>query len=133
MKFYWKNVKLISFWLGLQIPSAAGGIKFEMIDAKLYGPVVTLLTEDNAKLLQQLIPGSQRTIKWNKDQPKISTERQNQYLDFLMDPGFQGVDRLFILFFANENDTEVSTRYYFLKIEIKDYNVMIDKHFWSAS
>ena len=100
-----------------------------MIDAKLYGPVVTLLTEDNAKLLQQLIPGSQRTIKQNKYQPKISTERQNQYLDFLMDPSFQGVDRLFILFFANENDTEVSTRYYFLKIEIKDYNVMIDKHF----
>ena len=100
-----------------------------MIDAKLYGPDVTLLTEDNVKLLQQLIPGSQRTIKWNKDQPKISTERQNQYLDFLMDPSFQGVNRLFILFLANENDTEVSTRYYFLKIEIKDYNVMIDEHF----
>ena len=100
-----------------------------MIDAKLYGPDVTLLTEDNVKLLQQLIPGSQRTIKWNKYQPKISTERQNQYLGFLMDPSFQGVNRLLILFFANENDTEVSTRYYFLKIEIKDYNVMIDEHF----
>ena len=32
----------------------------------------------------------------------MSTERQNYYLDFLIDPSFQGVKRLFVLPFENE-------------------------------
>ena len=35
---------------------------FAMTDAKLYVPVVTLSTQDNAKLLQQLKSGLKRTI-----------------------------------------------------------------------
>ena len=45
--------------------------KFAITDTKLYTPVVTLLTQDNAKLLQQLKPGFKRTIKWNKYQSKL--------------------------------------------------------------
>ena len=37
------------------ISSATGTTTFEIIDAKLYVPSLTLLTQDNAKLLQQLI------------------------------------------------------------------------------
>ena len=33
---------------------------------KLYVPLITLSTQDNAKLLEQLKPGFTRTIKWNK-------------------------------------------------------------------
>ena len=51
-------------------------------DTKLYVPVGTLSTQDNAKLLEQLKSGFKRTISWNKFQPKVSTERPNQYLDF---------------------------------------------------
>ena len=50
----------------------------------LYVPVVTLSTQDNAKLLEQLKFGFQRTINWDKYQPKVATERQNQYLDLLI-------------------------------------------------
>ena len=50
----------------------------------------------NAKLLQQLKSGFQRTIHWNKHQPKVSTESPNQYLYFIIDPSFQGVNRLFV-------------------------------------
>ena len=42
--------------------------KFKIIDAKLYVPVVTLSTQDNAKLLQQLKSGFKRTINWNQYQ-----------------------------------------------------------------
>ena len=35
-------------------------------DIKLYVPVVTLSTQDNSKLLQQLRSGFKRTISWNK-------------------------------------------------------------------
>ena len=58
-------------------------------------PVVTLSTQDNAKLLQQLKSGFKRTVNWNKYQSKVSPEKQNQYLDYLIDPSFQVVNRLF--------------------------------------
>ena len=48
-------------------------------DTKLYVPLVTLSTQDNAKLLEQLKSGFKRTINWNKYQSKILTERPNQY------------------------------------------------------
>ena len=75
--------------------------------------------------------GFKRTINWNEYQPEISSERQSQYLDFLIDPSFQGVNRLFVLLFKNEDDRQ--TGYYLPKVEIKDYKVMIDgKTFWST-
>ena len=109
------------------ISSATGATKFKKADAKLYIPVVTLSTQDNAKLLQQLKSGLKRTINWNKYQTKVSTQRQNQYLDFLIDPSFQGVNRLFVLSFENEGDRKVHTGYYLPKVEIKDHNIMIDR------
>ena len=39
--------------------------KFAITDTKLYDPVVTLSTQDNAKLLQQLKLGFKRTINWS--------------------------------------------------------------------
>ena len=39
---------------------------FAITDTKLYVAVVTLSTQDNAKLLEQLKSGFKRTINWNK-------------------------------------------------------------------
>ena len=49
---------------------AAQATTFSIIDTKLYVPIVTLSTQDNAKLLQQLKSGFKRTINWNKFQSK---------------------------------------------------------------
>ena len=38
---------------------------FSIKNANLYVPVVTLSTQNNTKLLQQLKSGFKRTIKWN--------------------------------------------------------------------
>ena len=76
-------------------------------------------------MLEQLKPGFKRTIYWIKYQSKISTEAQNEYLDFLINSSFQGVNRLFVLSFENENG-RVSHSNYLPKVEIKDYNVKID-------
>ena len=59
---------------------------FEITHIKHYVPVVTLSTQDNVKLLDQLKSGFKRKIKWNKYQPKLSTEIQNQYLYCLIGP-----------------------------------------------
>ena len=78
------------------------------------------------KLLQQLTFSLKRTINWNKYQTKVSTEGVNRYLDFLIEPSFQGVHRPFVLSFENEGDRKVHTGYYLPKVEIKHYNIMID-------
>ena len=76
---------------------------------------------------QQLKSGFKKTTNWNKYQPKVSPERQNQCLDFLIDPSFQGVNTLFVLSFKHEGDRKVHTEYYLPKVEIKDHSAMIDR------
>ena len=99
--------------------------KFAITETKLYVSVVTLSTQDNAKLLQQLKSGFKRTINWNKYESSIKTFAQNRYLNHLINPSFQGVNRLFVLSFGNENDRTLHSTYYLQKVEIKDYKVMI--------
>ena len=102
---------------------AAQVTAFSIIDTKLYVPVVTLTTQDNAKMLERLKPCFKRTINWTKYRTKVLTERMNKYLDFLTDPRFQGVDRLFVLSFENELQRTSYKRYYLPTREIKNYNV----------
>ena len=52
---------------------------------------------------------------------------QNRYLDFLIDPSFQEVNTLFVLSFGNVNGQVSHKQYYLPTVEIKDYNVMIDR------
>ena len=40
-------------------------------------------------MLEQLKSGFIKAINWNKYQSKRSIERQNPYLDYLIDPNFQ--------------------------------------------
>ena len=42
-----------------------------------------------------------RTINWNKYKPKVTVQGKNRYLDFLINPSFQGVNKLFVLSFEN--------------------------------
>ena len=57
------------------ISSATGKTEFTITDTlKLYVPVVTLSTEDNIKLLEQLESGFRRTINWNKYQSKMTDQ-----------------------------------------------------------
>ena len=95
---------------------AAQSTIFSTTDTKLYVPVVTSSTGDNAKLFEQLKSGFKGTINLNKYQTKVKTERQNQYLDFLIDPSFQGVNRLFVLKFENEAQ-RTSTNYIIFELK----------------
>ena len=99
---------------------------FWITETKLYVPVVTLSTQDNAKLLTQLKSGFERAINWNKYLSKTELLRQNPNLNHLVEPGFQGVNRLFVLAFEYYAQRTNDKRYYLLNVEIKDYNVMID-------
>ena len=53
---------------------------------------------------------------------------QNENLNHLIEPSFQGVNRLFLAFEHDHNDDKriSNKRYYIPIVEIKNYNVMID-------
>ena len=99
---------------------------FTITETNLYVPVVTLSTQDNAKLLPQVKSGFKRRISWNKYLAKPELLAQNANLNHLIEPSFQGINRLFILAFENDVQRTSNRRYYFPNVEIKDYNVMID-------
>ena len=99
---------------------------FTITEANLYVPVVTLSTQYNSKLLPQLKSGFKRTISWNKHLEKPELLARNGNLNYLIEPIFQGVNRLFVLAFENDDQKISSKRYYIPNEEIKDCNVMID-------
>ena len=100
--------------------------KFEITDCKLYVPVVTLSAENDNKLLEQLKTGFKRSIKWNKYISQMSNQNKNNNLNYLIDPTFSNVNRLFVLSFESEYDRTSYYKYYLPNVEIKDYNVLID-------
>ena len=63
--------------------------------------------ENDTKLLEQLKSGFKRTIKWNKYRSQITVQSNNNNLNYLTDPTFTKVNRLFVLSFqrfAAENN-----------------------------
>ena len=100
----------------INLTNSGGAGIFVITDIKLYVPVVTLSTQDNVKMLRQLKFSFKRTIYWNKYQSDPKTYAQNQYLNHLVDPSFQGVNRLFTLSPENENGRTAKTRYYRPKV-----------------
>ena len=106
------------------ISSVIGITEFKITEAKLYAHTVALSAKDNVKLLKQLECGFQRTINQSKYHPRSKTFPQNRYLNYLIDPTFQGLNRLFLLPFANETDREANTKYYLPTEKTKDYDVI---------
>ena len=107
---------------------------FKIFDIKLYIPVVTLSAENDNKLLEQLKTAFKRTVKWNKYRSEMSNQPRNNNLNYLIDSTFTNMNRLFVLSFKNEGgneDEDESVRtsfknYYPPKVEILDFNVLID-------
>ena len=82
---------------------------FKITDIKLFVPVVTLSKENDIQLLEPLKTGFKRIIKWNKYRSKMSIQPKNNYLNYLIDPKFTNVNRLFVLSFPRNNNTDSST------------------------
>ena len=117
------------------VVSTRNNTTFKITNTKLYVPIATLSSKDNAKLVKLLEEGLNRPVCWNEYQTKIESKNLNNgYLTrFSLDASFQGVRRLFVLVFnKNDNDnkkvTRNSTRKYFLpRVNISNYNALIDR------
>ena len=109
------EIELISDWsancviiytnVANQVPT------FTITETNLYVPVVTLSTQDNSKLLPQLKNSFKTTISWNKYLAKPELLVRNAKLNYLIEPSFQGVNRLFVLAFEDAQRTS-NKRYY---------------------
>ena len=123
-------------WIEDCILSSAGdSAKFEITDAKLHVPIVTLSTKDSANLTKQLNEGFKRSVYWNSYETKpAKVIEQGKNIYELLNASFQGVKRVFVLSYfvaaGNNADEEVgikdNKKYFLPRGEIKNYNVLID-------
>ena len=121
------EVNLILTWsLTCVITESNGAGTFEITDTKLYVPLVTLSTQENTKFFQQLKSAFKRVINRNKYLSKPELLAQNPNLNHLVEPSFQGVNRLFVLAFEDDDNRTAHNSYYLPTVEIKDYNIMIN-------
>ena len=94
-------------------------------------PIVTLSTKDNSNLTKQLNEGFKRIVHWNEYKAvpdSRATAAANPYTKTL-DSSFQGVNRFFVLGFANGNNDPTRNgyrNYYLPRVDITKYNVLID-------
>ena len=56
----------------------------------------------------------------------MTNHTKNNNLNYLINPGFTKVNRLFVLSFENEDDRTSYSEYYVPNVQIKDLNVLID-------
>ena len=144
---------LSNFWRSLEMPlinckvylelnciedcilsSAGDSAKFAITDAKLHVPIVTLSTKDSVNLTKQLSEGFKRSVYWNSYQikpAKVIEKGKNLYK--LLNASFQGVRRLFVLAYvvaagaaSDEAGMKDNRKYFLLRGEIENYNVLID-------
>ena len=54
---------------------------------------------------------------------KTTNEAQKRYLNYLIDPSFQGVNRHFILSFQDDVGQESHKQYNLPTVELKDYSL----------
>ena len=104
-------------------------VTFEIDGKELYVPGVTLSKENDTKLLEQSKTGFKRTIEWNKYRSQMTVQPQNNNWNYLIDPIFANVNKLFVLSFARTNagDKRGSfSHYYVPNVRIRDFNVLID-------
>ena len=110
------------------------GLKFQIIDTKLYVPVNTLSKGNDKRLLEQLKSGFKSAIKSNKYRSQMTIQSNNNNLNHLIDPIFTKVSRLFVLSFERNKEKNVKkdhrdsfSRYYVPNVEIKYFSVLTDR------
>ena len=79
-------------------------LKFSVTNCKLYVPIVTLQTEYQNQLYKDLKTGISIDFAWNKYRSQMINQTATNNLNFLIDPTFKNINRLFVLAFPNEED-----------------------------
>ena len=112
-----------------------GDSTFTINDAKRYVPVVTLSRKDSVKLSKLLSEGFKRPVYWNAY--KVIAEKsynQNNPIRETIDSSCQVINRFFVLAYeggANRATADSHKRYFLPRVEIKNYDIEIDRRNFS--
>ena len=98
------------------ISSATGATKFSIAHEKLY---VLVVTQDNAKLLEQLKLEFKQIVNWNEYQLNVEQIFHNSFLNYFIDFHFQGVNGFSVLTVENTTDRAANSGYYFFGQPVK--------------
>ena len=105
----------MKWYVSYILSNVAGNSTFKITDTKLYFPIITLKTEDNAKLSKLLSEGFKISIYWNKYKVipnkivEIAVNNEEKCIRELLDSSWQGVKILFVLVYNNtEGNNQVS-------------------------
>ena len=137
---FWRSLEMplikckVELWLkwyeNCTLSSAGTAAAFTITDTKLYVPVVTLKTKDNAKLSKLLNEGFKRSVYLNKYKIISKGYAANENIRERLDASFQGVSKLFVIAYQRGDDNYVNeeafNKYFLPKITIEKYNVEID-------
>ena len=105
------------------------GATFSLNSIKLHVLVLILPINDNITFLENLKQGFKTTVSWNKYRSEKKIYPKNNNLDYVIDPAFRNINRLFVLSFKNgAKDTSRNSfdKYYMRLVKIKDFNTLID-------
>ena len=84
---------------------------------------------DNIKFSENTKQGFKRIISWKKCRSEVTTQPKNNNLDYLIDPVFKNINRLFVLSFKmvmvilKKNSFD---NHSIPSVEIKDFNALFD-------
>ena len=112
------------------LPTSGTAATFEITDAKLYIPIVTLKTEDNTKLSKLLSEGFKRPTYWNEYKLIFNKNYDaDECIRERLDASIQGVNRLFVFPYMRGNNLakeNSNNRYFLSRLKIDNYNIEID-------
>ena len=137
------NIHLELNWSRDCVMTTIADTAFEITNTKLYILIVTLSNKDNIKLVKLLEEGFKGSVYWDEHQTKIESRKldNNNLTRFPLDASFQGVRGLLVLLFNNTtvnvandpiNNTNnrvlrnSHTKYFFPRLNIANYNILID-------
>ena len=122
--------------------STIAAISFKIANTKLYVPVVTLSSKDNAKLVKLLEGGFNRPVCWDEYQTKIETRNLDKTIlqDFLLMLLFKELEDCLFLFLIILllmmviiqltilliESKETVRKYFLPRVNITSYNELID-------
>ena len=85
-------------------------------------------TEYENKLYEQLKIEISIDFTWNKYRSQVINQTATNNLNYLIDPTFNNVSRLFVLAFPNEEDRNFLSKYYTPTVEIKKLQCYFERY-----
>ena len=87
-----------------QMATTTTGATFQISNAIHSVLIVILPVNDNIKFLEKIKQWFKRTISWKKYRSEKTIQRKNNNLEYLIDPTFTNLSKLFVLSFKNGSD-----------------------------